>query len=174
MALTEVEEIAETRLAQKISQLPGVGLVSVNGGHKRAVRIRFDPRALAGHHLNIDDLRTTIGAANVNAPKGSFDGPAQASTINANDQITNLNDYRGLVIAYRAGRPVRLSDVATVDFGPENTKLAAWANSTPAIILDIRRQPGANVVSVTESVKALLPSLEIEPSLGDRRRHTDR
>ncbi len=160
LALTEVEEIAETRLAQKISQLPGVGLVSVSGGHKRAVRIRFDPRALAAHHLNIDDLRTTIGNANVNAPKGSFDGPAQASTINANDQITNLADYRGLVIAYRAGRPVRLSDVATVDFGPENTKLAAWANTTRAIILDIRRQPGANVVDVTESVKALLPSLE--------------
>ena len=160
LALTEVEEIAETRLAQKISQLAGVGLVSVNGGHKRAVRIRFDPRALAAHHLNIDDLRTTIGAANVNAPKGSFDGPAQASTINANDQITNLIDYRGLIIAYRAGRPVRLSDVATVDFGPENTKLAAWANTTRAIILDIRRQPGANVVDVTESVKALLPSLE--------------
>ena len=175
MDLTEVEEIAETRLAQKISQLPGVGLVSVNGGHKRAVRIRFDPRALAGHHLNIDDLRTTIGNANVNAPKGSFDGPAQASTINANDQITNLNDYRGLVIAYRAGRPVRLSDVATVDFGPENTKLAAWANTTPAIILDIRRQPGANVVSVTESVKALLPSLESSlPSAIDVAILTDR
>ena len=160
LALTEVEEIAETRLAQKISQLSGVGLVSVNGGNRRAVRVRFDPRALAAHRLSIDDLRTTIGNANVNAPKGSFDGPAQASTINANDQITNVDDYNNLIIAYRAGRPVRLADVATVDFGPENTKLAAWANTTPAIILDIRRQPGANVVEVTESVKALLPGLE--------------
>nr|WP_281926473.1 efflux RND transporter permease subunit [Methylocystis bryophila] len=160
LALTEVEEIAETRLAQKISQLPGVGLVSVNGGNRRAVRIRFDPRSLAAHRLGIDDLRAIIGNANVNAPKGSFDGPAQASTINANDQITNLEDYKGLIIAYRAGRPVRLTDVATVEFGPENTKLAAWANRTRAIILDIRRQPGANVVEVTESVKALLPGLE--------------
>jgi multidrug efflux pump len=160
LALTDVQELAETRLAQKISQLPGVGLVSVNGGHKRAVRVRFDPRALAAHRLSVDDLRTTISNANVNAPKGSFDGPAQASTINANDQITDLSGYRNLIVAYRTGRPVRLSDIATVEFGPENTNLAAWANSKRAIILDIRRQPGANVVDVTRSVKALLPSLE--------------
>jgi multidrug efflux pump len=160
LALTDVQELAETRLAQKLSQLPGVGLVSVNGGHKRAVRIRFDPRALAAHRLSVDDLRTTISAANINSPKGSFDGPAQASTINANDQITNLDGYRSLIVAYRVGRPIRLSDVASANFGPENTNLAAWANSTRAIILDIRRQPGANVVDVTRSVKALLPSLE--------------
>lgn len=157
--LTELANIAETRLAQKISQLPGVGLVALNGDQRPAVRIQFDPRTLAGYRLHIDDLRTTIANANVNAPKGSFDGPAQASTINANDQLVEIEDYRNLVIAYRDGRPIRLSDVAHVVLGPENDKLAAWADRTRAIILNIHRQPGANVIEVVERIRSLLPTL---------------
>ncbi|MCI0468114.1 MAG: multidrug efflux RND transporter permease subunit [Beijerinckiaceae bacterium] len=159
LPLTELEDIAETRLAQKISQQPGVGWVSINGGQRPAVRIRFNPAALAAYGLNIDDLRTTIANANVNSPKGSFDGPAQASTISANDQITSPAGFRQLVIAYRNGRPVRLSDVASAEYGPENSKLAALANTTPAIILSIRRQPGANVIEVVDIVKGLLPEI---------------
>ena len=159
LPLTEVEDISETRLAQKISQQPGVGLVSINGGHRPAVRIKFNPTALAAYGLNIDDLRTTIANGTVNAPKGSFDGPAQASTINANDQIDSAPGFRSLVIAYRDGRPVRLSDVASADSGPENSKLAALTNTTPAIILSIRRQPGSNVIEVVDSIKRLLPGI---------------
>jgi multidrug efflux pump len=158
--LTELANLAETRFAQKISQLPGVGLVAVNGAQRPAVRVQFDPRTLAGYRLHVDDLRTTIANANVNSPKGSFDGPAQSSVINANDQLTELDDYRNLVVAYRDGRPVRLADVAHVALGPENDKLAAWADQTRAIILDIRRQPGANVLEVVKSVRSLLPTLE--------------
>ncbi|SFK45372.1 MdtB/MuxB family multidrug efflux RND transporter permease subunit [Methylocapsa palsarum] len=158
--LTELEDFSETRLAQKISQQPGVGLVSISGGQRPALRVQFNPRALAAYGLNIDDLRSTIGNANVNAPKGSFDGPAQGSTINANDQIAKASDYAALVIAYRDGAPVRLSDVATVVNGPENTMLSAWANSKPAIILNVRRQPAANVIAVVNGVKALLPALK--------------
>ncbi len=161
LPLTELEDISETRLAQKISQQPGIGLVSINGGHRPAVRIKFNPAALAAYGLNIDDLRTTIANANVNSPKGSFDGPAQASTINANDQITSAAGFRSLVIAYRNGRPVRLSDVASAEFGPENSKLAALANTTPAIILSIKRQPGANVIEVVDTVKSLLPEIVV-------------
>ncbi len=159
LPLTEVEDISEIRLAQKISQQPGVGLVSINGGHRPAVRIKFNPTALAAYGLNIDDLRTTIANGTVDAPKGSFDGPAQASTINANDQIDNAAGFRSLVIAYRNGRPVRLSDVASADSGSENTKLAALSNTTPAIILSIRRQPGSNVIEVVDSIKRLLPGI---------------
>jgi multidrug efflux pump len=160
LPLTELQDVSETRLAQKISQQPGVGLVSISGGQRPAMRIQFNPQALAAYGLNIDDLRTTIANANVNSPKGNFDGPTQASTINANDQIINAEGYRDLVIAYRDGGPVRLSDVATVVKGPENTKLRAWANATPAIILNVRRQPGANVIAVVDGIKALLPKLE--------------
>src|ERR1700733_4124882 len=142
--LTDVEDLVDTRLAQKISQQPGVGLVTISGGQRPAVRIQVNMRALAAYGLNIDDLRTTIGNVNVNTPKGNFDGPAQASTINANDQITNAADYNDVVVAYRNGAPVRLKDVATVVAGAENTKLAAWSNPTPAVILNIQRQPGAN------------------------------
>ncbi|MGH6796104.1 MAG: efflux RND transporter permease subunit, partial [Methylocella sp.] len=159
LPLTKVEDISETRLAQKLSQQPGVGLVSIGGGQRPAVRIKFNPAALAAYGLNIDDLRTTVANANVNSPKGSFDGPAQASTINANDQITNAAGYGSLVIAYRNGGPVRLSDVASVGSGPENTKLGALDNTTPAIILSIRRQPGANVIEVVDTVKRLLPAI---------------
>jgi multidrug efflux pump len=160
MPLTQVEDFVDTRLAQKISQLPGVGLVSISGGQRPAVRIRADIRKLAAYGLNIDDLRTTLGNANVNTPKGNFDGSMRAYTINANDQIRNAGDYRSLIVAYKNGSPVRLSDVGDVVDGAQNDKLGAWMNETPAIILNIQRQPGANVISVVEGIKALLPQLQ--------------
>ena len=159
MKLTEVEDIIETRLVPKLSELPGVGLVSISGGQRPAVRIHVNPLALSSLGINLDDLRTTIANLNVNEPKGNFDGPAQASAINANDQIRDPNDYAKSVIAYRNGAPVRLSDVANVEIGPENGRLKAWMNTTPALIVNIQRQPGANVIKVVDSVKALLPSL---------------
>ena len=159
LPLTDVEDMADTRLAQKISQQPGVGLVSISGGQRPAVRVQINPRALAAYGLNVDDLRTTLGNANVNTPKGNFDGPTQASTINANDQISNPQDYLDLVIAYRNGNPVRLKDVATVVSGAENTKLSAWAGTTPAVILNVQRQPGANVIQVVDTINRLLPQL---------------
>jgi multidrug efflux pump len=160
MPLPQVEDLVDTRLAQKISQLPGVGLVSISGGQRPAVRIQADLRALAAHGLNIDDLRTTIGNANVNTPKGNFDGPSRASTINANDQLQNIDDYLGLVIAYKNGAPVHLGDVASVINGAENDKLGAWMNTTPAVILNVQRQPGANVVAVVDGIKQQLPQLQ--------------
>jgi multidrug efflux pump len=158
--LPQLQDLADTRLGQKISQLPGVGLVSVNGGLRPAVRIQADPRKLAAYGLNIDDLRTTISTANVNTPKGNFDGPTRAYTINANDQIKNPDEYNGLVIAYKNGAPVLLSDVARVTQGPENTKIGSWMNQVPAIILSVQRQPGANVIQVVDNVQALLPQLK--------------
>src|SRR6266478_2357613 len=156
---TEVHDLADTRLAQKISQLPGVGLVSVSGGQRPAVRIQANYRQLAAYGLNIDDLRTTLANANVNTPKGNFDGPSQAHTINANDQIRKPADYNDLVVAYRNGAPVKLSDVARATEGPKNTKLAAWMNTDQAIILNIQRQPGANVIEAVDRIQALLPQL---------------
>jgi multidrug efflux pump len=158
--LTDLEDIAETRLAQKISQQPGVGLVSISGGNRPAIRIQLDPQKLASYGLNLDDVRTIIGNVNVNTPKGNFDGPAQASTINANDQITSADQFNDVIIAYRNGNPVRLSAVATTVSGPENDKIAAWANKTPSIILNVQRQPGANVIQVVDGIKALLPKIE--------------
>jgi len=160
LPLITLEDLSETRLAQKISQQPGVGLVSISGGNRPAIRIQFNPRALAAYGLNIDDVRTTIGNVNVNTPKGNFDGAAQSSTINANDQITSADQFKDVIIAYRNGNPVRLSDVAATVQGPENTKIAAWAGKTPAIILNIQRQPGANVIQVVDGIKALLPQIE--------------
>src|SRR5467141_1077470 len=128
MPLTQVEDFVDTRLAQKISQLPGVGLVSISGGQRPAVRIQADIRKLAAYGLNIDDLRTTLGNANINTPKGNFDGPMRAYTINANDQLMSAAGYRELIIAYRNGSPVRLRDVAETVDGAQNTKLAAWMN----------------------------------------------
>ncbi|MGL4961144.1 MAG: MdtB/MuxB family multidrug efflux RND transporter permease subunit [Inquilinus sp.] len=158
--LTELQNLVDTRLAQKISQQPGVGLVSLSGGARPAVRIQVNPQALAAYGLAIDDIRTTLGNVNVNTPKGNFDGPTRSSTINANDQITQAQDYNDVVVAYRNGAPIRLSDVATVVSGPENGKLAAWADMTPAIIVNIQRQPGANVIEVVDGIKAILPQLE--------------
>jgi multidrug efflux pump len=160
LALTDIETLAETRLAQKISQQPGVGLVSLSGGQRPAVRIQVNPQALAANGLNIDDLRTSIGNQNVNTPKGNFDGPQQASTINANDQISNAAEYRNIIIAYRDGAPVRLSDVAKVMSGAENNKLGAWANNQPAVILNVQRQPGANVIQVVQGIKTLLSRIQ--------------
>src|SRR6516162_9975336 len=160
MPPTEVQDIANTRLAQKISQLPGVGLVSVSGGLRPAVRIQVNYRQLAAYGLNIDDLRTSLATANVNTPKGNFDGPSRAYTINANDQIRKASDYNDLVVAYRNGAPVKLSDVARATEGPENTRLAAWMNTDQAIILNIQRQPGANVIEVVDRIQALLPQLK--------------
>ena len=159
MQLTDVEDLIESRLAPKLSQLPGVGLVSISGGHRPAVRIHANPLALAAYGVNLDDLRTTISNLNVNTPKGNFDGPAQASTINANDQIRDPKDYLKSVVAYRNGAPILLSDVATVEIAPENSRLSAWMDTTPALIVNIQRQPGANVIQVVDSIKAVLPSL---------------
>ncbi len=158
--LTQVEDMADTRIAQKISQLKGVGVVSISGGQRPAVRVRANPQALAAYGLNIDDLRTTISNANVNTPKGGFDGPSRAYTINANDQLKSADEYRNVVVAYRNGAPVRLSDVADLVDGAENNKLGAWANTEPALILNVQRQPGANVIAVVDSIKDLLPALE--------------
>ena len=175
MPLPQIEDLGDTRLAQKISQLPGVGLVSISGGQRPAVRIQANVRALAAYGLNIDDLRTTVGNANVNTPKGNFDGPTRAYTINANDQLHSADDYRALVVAYKNGSPVRLSDVADVVEGSENSRLAAWTNTTPAVILNIQRQPGANVIAVVDGIKALLPQLQASlPSAVDVAVLTDR
>jgi multidrug efflux pump len=160
LPLTDVENLADTLLAQKISQVAGVGLVSISGGQRPAVRVRANPRAMAAYGLNLDDLRTTISNINTNTPKGNFDGPSQSYTINANDQLQSADEYRNAVIAYKNGAPVHLSDVATVEDAAENTKLAAWMNTTPAIIVNVQRQPGANVIGVVDSIKALLPSLQ--------------
>ena len=157
--LSEVEDLADTRLAPKISQLAGVGLVSISGGQKPAVRIQANPTQLAAYGLNLEDVRTALTAANVNQAKGNFDGPHQAYQIGANDQLLSSKDYAGLVIAYRNGAPVRLSDLAVVKDDVENTRLAAWMNRVPAVIVNIQRQPGANTISVVDQIHKLLPQL---------------
>lgn len=157
--LTRVHDLVDTRLAQKISQIPGVGLVKLEGGQKPGVRIRANPTALAAYGLNIDDLRTTISNANVNTPKGNFDGPARALTINANDQITDPDTFRDIIVAYRNGAPVRIRDVASVEEGQENNRIAAWMDNTQAVIVNVQRQPGANVIEVVDRIKTLLPTL---------------
>ncbi len=159
IALPRVRDLVETRVAQKIAQLPGVGLVSIAGGQRPAMRVRVDPKALASAGLGIEDVRTAITNANANQAKGSFDGPSRAATIDANDQIRAVSGYRDLIVAYRGGAPLRLSDVAQISEGAENDRLAAWANETPAIVLNIQRQPGSNVIEVVDRVKALLPTL---------------
>jgi multidrug efflux pump len=161
MPLTKVEDLADTRLAPKISQLAGVGLVSISGGQKPAVRIRVNPTVLASYGLNLEDLRTTIVAANVNQAKGSFDGPHQSYQIGANDQLLSSGDYRPLIVAYRNGAPVKLTDVASVVDDAENIRQAAWMNNVPAVILNIQRQPGANIISVVDRIKSLLPQLTV-------------
>ncbi len=160
MPLPQAEDLADTRIAQKISQLSGVGLVTIAGGQRPAIRIQANLQALAAYGLNIDDLRTTIGNANSNAPKGSFDGASRSYTINANDQIANANDYKNIIIAYKNGNPVRLSDVASVVSSAENTKLTSWMNTDPAILINVQRQPGANVIAVVDGIKELLPQIE--------------
>jgi len=160
MALPKLHDLVDTRVATKISQIQGVGLVTISGGQRPAVRVQANPTALASLGLSIDDLRTAIGAANVNGAKGSFDGPARASTIDANDQLRSADEYKQIIIGYQNGAPIRITDVADIVDGPENSRLAAWANGKPAIILNIQRQPGANVIEVVDRIKALLPQLQ--------------
>ncbi len=160
LPLPKVQDLIDTRVAQKISQLPGVGLVTLSGGQRPAVRIQANPAALAAYGMSLDDLRTAIGTANVNQAKGSFDGPSRASTIDANDQLKSASEYQRLIIAYKNGAPIRLLDVANVIDDAENVRLAAWANDKAAIILNIQRQPGANVIDVVDRIKKLLPQLQ--------------
>jgi multidrug efflux pump len=160
LPLSKVEDLADTALAQKISQLPGVGLVSISGGQKPAVRIQANPTALASYGLSLEDLRTALAQANVDQAKGSLDGARQSYTIGANDQLISSEQYKPVVVAYRNGAPVRLSDVANVIDGTENSHLAAWMNLTPAVIVNIQRQPGANIISVVDRIKKLLPQLQ--------------
>jgi multidrug efflux pump len=158
--LTQVEDLADTRLAQKISQLPGVGLVSISGGQKPAVRIQTNPTALSSYGLSLEDVRTALAQTSVNQAKGNFDGPQQSYQIDANDQLLSSKDYRSIVVAYRNGAPIMLTDVASVVDGAENVKQAAWMNNVPAVIVNIQRQPGANIIQVVDRVKALLPQLQ--------------
>jgi multidrug efflux pump len=159
LPLPQVQNLVDTRLAQKISQLPGVGLVAISGGQRPAVRVQANPRALASNDLNLEDLRTAIGAANVNQAKGSFDGPSRAFTIDANDQLRSAAEYGAIVVAYRNGAPVHLRELADVVEDAENVRLAAWMNDAPAVVVNIQRQPGANVIEVVDRVKRLLPQL---------------
>ena len=160
LPLSKVEDLTDTALAQKISQLSGVGLVSISGGQKPAVRIQANPTALASYGMSLEDLRTALANQNVDQAKGTLDGPRQSFTIGANDQLLSGADYSGLVVAYKNGAPVRLSDVATVVDGAENTMQAAWMNTTPAVIVNIQRQPNANIIKVADQIKALLPQLQ--------------
>jgi multidrug efflux pump len=160
MPLSEVEDLVDTRLAPRISQLSGVGLVSISGGQKPAVRIQVNPTKLSAYGINMEDVRTALTQASVNAAKGNFDGPRQDYQIDANDQITEAAGYRDVVISYQNGAPVFVKDVANVINGVENTKQAAWMNQTPAVILNIQRQPGANTITVVKRIQAILPQLE--------------
>jgi multidrug efflux pump len=160
MPLSRIEDIAETALAQKISQLPGVGLVSISGGQKPAVRVQANPTALASYDLSLEDVRAALAAANVDQAKGVIDGARQSFTIGANDQLLSSAQYNGVIVAYRNGAPVRLSDVATAIDSTENMQQAAWVNTTPAVLLNIQRQPGANIISVADRIKRVLPQLQ--------------
>ena len=160
LPLYQVRDLVDTRMAQKISQVSGVGLVSIAGGQRPAVRIRANPRALASVGLNLSNVRTAITGANVNQPKGNFDGPSRATTLDANDQLKTIEQYRDLIIAYANNAPVRLSDVAEIERDAENTRQAAWADGQPAILLNVQRQPGANVIQVVDNIRKLLPDLQ--------------
>ncbi len=159
LPLPRLQNLVDTRVAQKISQLPGVGLVSIAGGQRPAVRVQANPKALAAYGLSLEDLRLAIAAANVNQAKGSFDGPARASTIDANDQLRSADEYRRLIVAYKAGRAIRLGDIAEAIDDAENVRLAAWANESSAVLVNIQRQPGSNVIQVVDRVNQLLPRL---------------
>ena len=160
LPMTQVQNLADTRIAQKLSQLSGVGLVSLSGGQRPAVRVQVNPVALAANNLSMEDVRTAIASANVNGAKGSFDGPERAYTIDANDQLRSAEEYKKVVIAYRNSAPVYLTDVADVINDAENTRLAAWMNQSQAIIMNVQRQPGANVIDVVDRIKTLLPQLQ--------------
>ncbi|MBK0028172.1 multidrug efflux RND transporter permease subunit [Stenotrophomonas sp. S48] len=160
LSLPQVHDLVDTRIAQRLAQLPGVGLVSLAGGQRPAVRIQVNAAALAANGLGMDHIRTAIAAANVNLPKGSFDGPIRAVMLDANDQMRNADEYRALVLAWREGAPLRLGDVATISDGAENRQLAAWSGTRPAVLVNLQRQPGANVIAVVEQVRAMLPQLQ--------------
>ena len=160
MSLPKMEDLVDTRLAQKISQVTGVGLVSISGGQRPAVRIQVNPNALAAYGIDLEQVRSAIASANSNSAKGNFDGLSQAQTIDANDQLKTADEYGQVIIAYKKGAPIRISDIADTIDGAENMYLAAWANKTPGVILNIQRQPGANVIQVVDQIKALLPQLQ--------------
>ncbi|NWB93802.1 MdtB/MuxB family multidrug efflux RND transporter permease subunit [Pseudomonas agarici] len=159
MLLPKLNDLVDTRMAQKIAQISGVGMVSIAGGQRQAVRIKVNPEALAANGLNLSDVRTLIGASNVNQPKGNFDGPTRVSMLDANDQLRSPKEYAELILAYKDGAPLRLKDVAQIVDGAENERLAAWANENQAVLVNIQRQPGANVIEVVDRIKALLPSI---------------
>ena len=159
LPITRIHDLVESRLAMKISQVAGVGLVSIAGGRRPAVRVQVNPTTAAAYGLGLEDLRTAIANANVTQAKGSFDGPQRASTLDANDQLRSADEYRGLIVAYRNGSPVRLSDLATLVDDAENIRLAAWADREAAVIINVQRQPGANVIEVADRVTALLPQM---------------
>ena len=159
MLLPKLNDLVDTRMAQKIAQISGVGMVSIAGGQRQAVRIKVNPEALAANGLNLSDVRTLIAASNVNQPKGNFDGPTRVSMLDANDQLVSPAQYAELILAYNNGAPLRLKDVAQIVDGAENERLAAWANENQAVLLNIQRQPGANVIEVVDRIKALLPSI---------------
>jgi multidrug efflux pump len=175
LPVTRLHDLVETRLAQKISQVSGVGLVSLSGGRRPAVRIQVNPTSLAAMNLSFEDLRTAIGNTNVNDPKGSFDGELRAVTIDANDQLKSADDYRNVIVAWRNGAPVRLNQVADVGEGAENAYLSAWVNRQPAVIVNVQRQPGANVIEVVDRIKTLLPQLQASlPAAAELKVLTDR
>ena len=175
LPLPKVEDLADTTLAQKISQLPGVGLVRISGGQKPGVRIRVNPTALAAYDLGLEDVRTALASANVDQAKGNFESPFQIYTIGANDQLMRSSDYQKIIVAYRKNAPVRLSDVATVVDDVENTRQAAWMDDQPSVVVNIQRQPGANIIAVVDRIKALLPQLRASlPSSVDVSILTDR
>jgi len=159
MLLPKLNDLVDTRMAQKIAQISGVGMVSIAGGQRQAVRIKVNPEALAANSLNLSDIRTLVGASNVNQPKGNFDGPTRVSMLDANDQLRSPKEYADLILAYKNGAPLRLKVVAQIVDGAENERLAAWANENQAVLLNIQRQPGANVIEVVDRIKALLPSI---------------
>ena len=159
LPITRIHDLVESRLAQKIAQVPGVGLVSIAGGRRPAVRVQVNPTAAAAYGLGLEDIRTAVANANVTQAKGSFDGPRRASTLDANDQLRSADEYARLIVAYKNGNPVRLSDVATLVDGAENLRLAAWADRSDAVIINVQRQPGANVIDVADKVVALLPQM---------------
>ncbi|MBS7326869.1 MAG: efflux RND transporter permease subunit, partial [Thiopseudomonas sp.] len=159
MPLPEINDLVDTRMAQKLAQISGVGLVTLAGGQRPAVRIRVNPEALAAYGLGMNDVRGLITSSNVNQPKGNFDGPTRVSQLDANDQLRDPEDYRELVLAYQNGAALRLKDVARIDDGAENERLAAWANRQSAVLVNIQRQPGANVIEVVERIQQLLPQI---------------
>ncbi|PYA57363.1 multidrug transporter subunit MdtB, partial [Serratia marcescens] len=159
MPMTQVEDMVETRVAQKISQVTGVGLVTLAGGQRPAVRVKLNAAAVAAYGLNSETIRAAISNANVNSAKGSLDGPTRSVTLSANDQMKSADDYRQLIVAYQNGAAIRLQDIATIEQGAENTRLAAWANKQQAIVLNIQRQPGVNVITTADSIREMLPTL---------------